>query len=206
MVSEMKKFAVIATLICGLCVAGAEINLTPEPSVRELDGCKFPQLEFHDGATKITYDPPGGWTYVARDKETLVLVPPNKEMVSAKIKFIPTPGTLVLDEAQLKRLKETASQLLPPESKILSEPTVTPNPLLLNAHPTCEIDVLFALNSQRLRMSVLFVDLGNSQLRFSLISRPGDFENLHKAFRESWYSWQWLENPTKTGEVKDPNS
>jgi hypothetical protein len=73
----------------------------------------------------------------------------------------------------------------------MKEHTITPNPLLLNAHATCEIDILFALHSQRLRMTVLFVDLGDSQLRFSLISRPADFEELHKAFRESWYSWQW---------------
>jgi hypothetical protein len=196
----MKKFAVVAALACVFGAARAEINLTPEASVRELDGCKFPQLEFRDGPKKITYELPRGWTYLARDKQTLALVPPNKDLVSAKIKFIPTPGALVLDEAQLKRLKETAPQLLPPEGKILTEPTITPNPLLLNAHPTCEIDILFALNNQRLRMSVLFVDLGDSQLRFSLISRPGDFEALHKAFQESWYTWQWLENPTGSGE------
>lgn len=196
----MKKFAVVAALACALGVARAEINLTPEPSVRELDGCKFPQLEFRDGAKKITYELPRGWTYLARDNQTLTLVPPSKDLVSAKIKFIPTPGTLVLDEAQLKRLKETAPQLLPPEGKILTEPTITPNPLLFNAHPTCEIDVLFALNGQRLRMSILFVDLGDSQLRFNLISRPGDFEDLHKAFQDSWYSWQWLDSPTGSGE------
>jgi hypothetical protein len=197
----MKKFAVIAALACAFGAARAEINLTPVSSVRELEGCKFPQLEFRDGGKKITYELPRGWTYLSRDRHTLALVPPNKDLVSAKIKFIPAAGTLVLDEAQLKRLKDTAPQLLPPESKIMTEPTITPNPLLLNAHPTCEIDILFALNSQRLRMSVLFVDLGDSQLRFTLISRPGDFEALHKAFQESWYSWQWLDNPTGSGEV-----
>jgi hypothetical protein len=194
----MKKFAVVAALACAFGAARAEINLTPKPSVRELEGCKFPQLEFRDGGKKITYEPPKGWTYLLRDTQTLALIPPNKDLVSVKIKFIPTPGTLVLDEAQLKRLKDTAAQLLPPEGKILTEPTITPNPLLLNAHPTCEIDILFALNAQRLRMSVLFVDLGDSQLRFSLIARPGDFPDLHKAFQDSWYSWQWLDNPTET--------
>jgi hypothetical protein len=194
----MKKFAVIAALACVFGAARAEIDLTPEPSVRELEGCKFPQLEFRDGGNKISYEPPRGWTYIARDKHTLALVPPNKDLVSAKIKFIPTAGTLVLDEVQLKHLKDTAAQLLPPESRIMIEPTISPNPLLLNDHPTCEVDILFVLHSQRLRMSVLFVDLGDSQLRFSLIARPGDFPDLHKAFQESWYSWQWLGRPAET--------
>ena len=194
----MKKIAVVAALTCLLGTTQAEIDLTPERSVRELEGCKFPQLEFRDGGTKITYEAPKGWDYISRYRHTLALVPPNKDMVSAKIKFIATPGTLVLDEAQLTHLKNTASSLLPPESRIMKEPTITPNPLVLNARPSCEIDILFVLHSQRLRMSVLFVDLGDSQLRFSLIARPGDFEALHKAFQESWYTWQWLGSQTQT--------
>lgn len=202
MVSGVKALAVVAALACVLGSARAEINLTPQRSVRELEGCKFPQLEFRDGAKRITYEAPRGWQAIAHDSQTLALVPPDKEMVSAKIKFIPMPGPLILDEAQLKHFKDTASQLLPPESRIMLEPTITPHPLLLNDHATCEIDIYFVLHSQRLRMSVLFVDLGDTQLRFSLISRPGDFENLHSAFRDSWYSWQWSE-PVRTA-VKAP--
>ena len=173
----------------------AEIDLSPIPSVRELEGCKFPQLEFRDDGERITYEVPRGWTYQARDKYTLALTPPNKDLVSAKIKFIPASGTLVLDEAQLKYLKDTASSLLPPDSKLSAEPIITPNPLRINDHPTCEVVVAFELHAQRLRMSVLFVDLGQSQLRFSLISRPDDFEKLHKAFQDSWFSWQWAGKP-----------
>src|SRR6185295_4903091 len=165
--------------------------LNPIPSVRELEGCKFPQLEFRDNGDRITYEPPRGWTYQAQNKYTLALLPPNKDLVSVKIKFIPTQGTLVLDEAQLKYLKDTANSLLPVDSKLTAEPEISPNPLRINDHPTCEVVVTFELHAQRLRMSVLFVDLGESQLRFSLISRPDDFEQLHKAFQDSWFSWQW---------------
>lgn len=193
----MKALAAMLLSLCMIRVAGAEINLTPTRSVRELDGCKFPQLEFRDGEQTITYEAPRGWEAVARDRYTLALSPPSIAMVSAKIKFIPTPGQLVLDEAQLKRLRETASQLLPEESRLMQDPIITPKPLLLNDHATCEIELQFVLHNQRLRMSVLFVDLGESQLRFSLISRAGDYEELHKAFRESWYSWQWSAPPSK---------
>ena len=189
----MNKLPFVVMMAGAFSAAGAEINLTPSHSVRELAGCKFPQLEFRDGDKKITYELPTGWTCVPLDKYSLAVVPPNNSSVSAKIKFIPIPGVLVLDEMQLQHFKETAAQLVPPEGRIMTEPTVTPNPVLLNAHATCEIDLLFVLRSQRLRMSVLFVDLGDSQLRFSLISRPGDFEELHKAFQQSWFSWQWLE-------------
>jgi hypothetical protein len=189
----MKPLRLLAAfaLLLGINTASAEIDLSPIPSVRELEGCKFAQIEFRDNGERITYEMPRGWTYQARDKYTLALVPPNKDLVSVKIKFIPTPGTLVLDEAQLKYLKDTASSLLPADSKLSAEPVITPNPLRINDHPTCEIVVTFELHAQRLRMSVLFVDLGQSQLRFSLISRPDDFEPLHKLFQDSWFSWQW---------------
>jgi hypothetical protein len=187
----MKLGVVLFALVSTCISARAEINLTPGYSMRELEGCKFPQLEFHDGNRTITYEAPAGWQAVSRDWQTLALSPPAKDMVSAKIKFIPAPGQLVLDERQLQYFKETAYQLLPPESRMMAEPTITPNPLSLGDHPTCEIEIYFALHSQRMRMSVLFVDLGDSQLRFSLISRPADFDELHKAFRDSWYSWQW---------------
>lgn len=189
----MKTFSALTACLCAANLVRAEINLTPSYTVRELEGCRFPQLEFRDEHRRVTYEMPRGWQAMAKDKHTLALVPPNKDIVSAKIKFLPAPGTLVLDEAQLMHFKETADQLLPPGSKITAEPVVTPNPLLLNDRPTCEVELQFVLNSQRLRMSVLFVDLGESQLRFSLISRPGDFDELHAAFRESWYSWQWSE-------------
>lgn len=193
MVSGVRIFVIVAVLVGGTNSTRGEINLTPHYSVRELEGCKFPQLEFRDGGKTITYEPPAGWQAMGRDSQTLALLPPGKEMVSAKIKFIPATGTLTLDEAQLQRFKDTANQLVPQESRIMADPTITPNPVVLNGHPTCEIQIYFVLHSRRLRMSVLFVDLGDCQLRFSLISLPGDFDELHQAFQASWYSWQWTE-------------
>src|SRR5437868_1013046 len=144
----MKPLRLLAALglLFVVDIARAEIDLSPIPSVRELEGCKFPQVEFRDNGQRITYELPRGWTYLARDKYTLALVPPNNNLVSAKIKFIPARGTLVLDEAQLKYLKDTASSLLPPDSKLSAEPLVTPNPLRINDHPTCEVDVKFELH------------------------------------------------------------
>lgn len=198
----MKAAALAATWLALSIAARAEINLTPSRSVRELEGCKFPQLEFRDGEKKITYEAPRGWEAIARDRYTLALSPPNKSMVSAKIKFIPTPGTLTLDQAQLKYFAETAHQLLPEESRLMADPVITPTPLLLNEHQTCEIELQFVLHSHRLRMSVLFVDLGETQLRFSLISSAGDYDELHKAFRDSWFSWQWADPPPKLAAVR----
>jgi hypothetical protein len=193
------RAATTATVFACVCAlsAAAEINLNPEQSFRELEGRKFPQLEFADGGRKITYEPPAGWEARPQDRHTLALAPPGVDVVSAKIKFFPTPGRLLLDEAQLTTFKETAHELLPPHGTIVGEPSVTANPLLLGGYRTCEVAISFLLHSQSLRMSVLFVDLEESQLRFSLISRASEFEKLHEAFRDSWFTWQWSE-PVRT--------
>lgn len=175
--------------------ARAEINLTPQQSFRELEGCKFPQLEFHDDAGKVTYEPPPGWSAVSRGRHTLTLVPAGKDMTSARIAFLPTPARLILDEAQLAALKSTAHQLLPPNAQPMAEPTVAANPMLLGGHPTCELQMEFTLHAERMRMAVLLVDLGETQLRFTLMARQPEFEELHGAFRNSWYSWQWHGTP-----------
>ena len=204
----MKRLWLLAALALPLSIetVRAEIDLSPIPSVRELEGCKFPQIEFRDNGDTITYELPRGWTYLARDKSTLALVPPKQDLVSVKIKFLPTRGTLVLDETQLQHLRDTAASLLPPDSKLSADPVIIPNPLRLNDHPTCEIDLEFVLHAQRLKMSVLFVDLGESQLRFSLVARPADFEALHKAFQDSWYSWQWVGKRGTTPEGTEAKS
>jgi hypothetical protein len=188
----MSRVDIVLLLAFACNVARADIDLTPIASVRDLEGCKFPQLEFRDGSSKITYEVPKGWRYMSRDRHTLVLNPTDKAVVSARIQFMPNPAPLVLDERQLQRLKETAPSLVPPDSKLIGEPNVTANPLEINGRPTCEIDVLFVLHSERLHLSVLFVDLGESHLRFTLVTRASDFPDLHKAFQQSWYSWQWV--------------
>src|SRR6266480_355737 len=98
MVSRIIGLALVTIVAGALSVARAEIDLTPTYSVRQLEGCTFQQLEFRDQGMRITYELPKGWNCNAPDKFTLTLLPPAKDMVSAKIKYIAIPGPLVLDE------------------------------------------------------------------------------------------------------------
>lgn len=45
---------------------------------------------------------------------------------------------------------------------------------------------------ERDRQSVPFMNLPDTQLTFRFLSRKPDFEKLHRAFRASLCSWQWL--------------
>lgn len=189
----MRKIDIFLLVAFSCSAAAADIDLTPIPSFRELEGCKFPQLEFREGAKTITYETPKGWRYVARDPHTIMLYPPNTSVVSARIQYMRSTAPLLLDEPQMKFFKDSASTLLPPDSQIIGEPNITPRPLEINGHTTCEIDVLFVLHGERLHLSVLFVDLGQNHLRFTLVSRASDFGDLHKLFQQSWYTWQWID-------------
>ncbi len=40
-------------------------------------------------------------------------------------------------------------------------------------------------------MSILYLNLPDTQLRFRTLARKEDFEKVHAAFRGSVFSWQW---------------
>jgi hypothetical protein len=187
--------SILALLVIALAPAAAraEINLTPKPSVRELDGVRFPQLEFADDTATITYEAPRGWTYTTDSPRRLVLRPQDKVQADANIEFVKNAQPTVFDDAGVKRLKDEFPALLPKDSEqIAFAGEGEKNPLQINGHETYELTANFALFGRKFTTSVLFVDMGDSQLRFILSCQTRDFAELHKAFQRSWYSWQWV--------------
>jgi hypothetical protein len=63
---------------------------------------------------------------------------------------------------------------------------------VINARETFEVTVAYELYSERYHQSVLFMNLPDTQLSFRFVARKSDFEKLHRAFRESLGSLQWL--------------
>jgi hypothetical protein len=177
----------------GLSVsAQAEIDLTPTLSTRELEGCKFRQLEFQDGKTRVTYEPPAGWDYLPAGANGLILHPKDEVEADAKIEIASIAGKPGFDEARMKALKAGMLSMLPKDSREVEIEEPKMNGILINGHPTCELVVTFVLFAQTFQNSILYVDLGQSEIHFKLSCLKSDFGALHKAFAQSWYTWQWL--------------
>jgi hypothetical protein len=187
---RFNKSPFLAILCLATAARAEEINLIPVRSVREQDGIKFPQLEFTDGKKKITYEQPRGWI-ISGDSSQIKFTPPD---VSAKaaIEQSPLSAPQIFDEATTKMLQQEVLASVPSGSQKTTMLSEEKNPLMMGGHETYEVTVSYQFFGHELITSTLFMNTKDTQLRFRLTAEKADFENVHKAFRGSLFSWQWL--------------
>ena len=99
--------------------AQAELLLSPKIAEYALDGVKFKQLAFSDGAKVVTYQAPRGWEY-SGTATTLSLRPPNKAQAEATMTRIALPQPGSFDEESLKKLVDEAIAQVPKGSENVS--------------------------------------------------------------------------------------
>ena len=159
----------------------------PEPNWARPD----PRLLFRDGERKCSYLLPRGWTFCG-SKEKLSLEANDRSHAVASIEQIPLKAPAPFDEEVIKALQSEMLKGLPEGSQDIKVVRVESNALLIDDHETVEITVNYCFLGRDRMKSVLFVNLGASQLRFTLFTLTPEFENAHELFRRSYYSWQWL--------------
>ncbi|PYJ87615.1 MAG: hypothetical protein DME70_06215 [Verrucomicrobia bacterium] len=70
--------------------------------------------------------------------------------------------------------------------------------------PTYEVTASYQIYGEAYVRSVLFANLAETQLRFKLSALKKDFDVLHRQFRASLISWQWVD-PSTTALQKAPS-
>jgi hypothetical protein len=167
------------------------IDFNPASGERVLDGVKFQQLIFQQGGRKITYEQPRGWKYIG-DSSRIAFTPPQVSQAEACIEqsLLSTPANF--DEPTIKALQEKVLVSVPAGSQKIELVSAEKNPLIVNQHETFEVIVSYENAGLAFSRSVLFLNLPDTQLRFCVTARKADFEKIHKAFRGSIFSWQWL--------------
>jgi len=169
----------------------SSIDFFPTTGERILEGIRFPELYFHENGRRISYEQPRGWTYTA-DKARIKFTPPNVRQAYGEFSQAPLPRPQNFDEVTVKLLENAAVAALPPDSQEATVVSREKNPLMINQHETFEVIVAYQLYSERYHQSILFVNLSDTQLIFRLVAPKADFEKLHRAFRGSLCSLQWL--------------
>jgi hypothetical protein len=184
------------TLVCValVCAASARANLELNFKVADyqLDGMKFQHLVFSDGSgKKITYSPPTGWEYSGSGPK-LTLHPSKKGQAEASVTSITLPQPGVLDDEGLKKLTEEALMSVPRGSTNVTLVSQQKNPVIIEGKETFLVTVAYSFYGGNYKRSVMFLNRGKEQLRFELVSREQDFDELQKAFLGSQFSWQNL--------------
>lgn len=188
---DRSRSLILVGALFAAAAAHAELQLTPKVAEYELDGVKFKQIAFSDDGKTVTYQAPRGWDYSGNATQ-LTLRPPNKAQAEATITRIPLSQPGSFDAANLKKLVDEAVAVIPKASSNMSAVSEEKNPLMIQRKETFLIKLNYTFFGQKMSRSILFLNRGNEQLRFQLTCREADFNELHRAFLASHYTWQNL--------------
>ena len=185
------RSTIILTYVMISLTARGSIDFTPSVGERVLEGIRFPELYFHDNGRKISYEQPRGWTYTG-GAASIKFMPPDVRQAVAEITQAPLPKPQNFDENTMKSLQAKVVSFLSPDAGDVVVVSAEKNPVMINQHETFEVTVAFQLYGEHYQQSILFMDLSDTQLAFRFLSHKVDFERLHRAFRGSLCSLQWL--------------
>jgi hypothetical protein len=170
--------------------AGAAIDFTPITGERVLEGVVFKQLIFHESGRAITYEQPRGWTY-SGDSNRIRFTPPDIRQAQADMAQSPLLEPQTFNDATAKLLQNQVLASIPPGSQNVTVISEEQNPVSINRQQTYAVIIGYSLSGQEYRLSVIFLNLPNTQVQFRVIARKQDFEEVNRLFRASLFSLQW---------------
>lgn len=177
-------------LIGALPAAAGPIDFTPLEGTRTLEGVVFKEIHFQQDGHAIHYTAPRDWQ-ISGDAAGLRLNPPEISQAKASVQEVPLPAPQTFDEATTKELQQLALAALPPGSTDQTLVEEEHNPLQIHQQPTYGITFGYKFLGQDFEANLLFVNLGDTQVRFRTVARKADFEKVGRAFRGSLFSLVW---------------
>jgi hypothetical protein len=180
--------ALIGLLWFGACSARAELDLSPSVTSVTVDQMPIRHVVFHDGAREITYQPPNGWTCEGSHNYVELSIPEYAQ-TRAFIQSEPRLRIPAFDDKAAKLFHDNPGLLqLPRGAKDVKITAVTLNPLVIDSHPTLEVDLTYSFFGQGCAKSILLCNRNGAELSFVLDCPASDFGMLSGKFRRSLFS------------------
>jgi hypothetical protein len=170
--------------------ANAAIEFSTTEQERSLEGVKFKVLYFKDNDKTILYQPPRGWSVIGTGA-TIKLAPPSLSQAQGEIEQSPLPKPQLFDPETIQALQQKALASVPAGSTKAAMVSDEKSPLAVNGHDTYAVTVSYQAFGEEFMMSVLYLNLPDTQVRFRAVARKQDFGQVHGAIRASVISWQW---------------
>jgi hypothetical protein len=174
--------------------ASAAIQFSVIAEERSLEGIKFKVLYFKDGARKILYQAPRGWS-VAGDSSGLKMTPPDLAQAQGDVSQSPLPAPQAFDAEVMKALQQKAVASAPAGSLKVAVVSEEKSPVKVNGNDTYAVTISYEAFGQEFLMSLLYLNLPETQVCFRATARKPDFEKVHGAMRNSIITWQWVDPP-----------
>jgi hypothetical protein len=169
--------------------AGEPIDFTPMSGQRIVEKIAFPQLVFHQDGHAITYEQPRNWAFSG--SATQLNLTPDISQAQATIGQVALSESQVFDEATVAGLRQVVIESIPGDAKNAKVVAEEQSPVLINRQPSYSITANFRYYGQDYAISILFANLGKTQVRARLVARKMDFEALQRTFRGSLFSLRW---------------
>jgi hypothetical protein len=182
------KNLLFTVLLCAARIARADLDLTPTVESMSLDQVSIRHVVFHDGPKKVTYQPPGGWTCSgSHDYASLSI--PNHAQARAFIQVAPRLRIPALDDKAGKLFQDNPGLLqLPRGAKDIKINAVTQNPLVVDGHPTLEVQLTYSFFGQGCAKCLILVNRNGSEVSFVLDCPAPDYNILEPQLRRSLFS------------------
>jgi hypothetical protein len=91
----------------------------------------------------------------------------------------------------MKALQQKTLASVPAGGEKVAVVSEEKSPVTVNGHQTYAVTVSYHAFGQDFLMSVLYLNLPDTQLSFRAVAQKADFEKVHGALRGSLVSWQW---------------
>src|SRR5688572_25487994 len=186
----IKRILLTSVLAAVHLTASASIEFSAVEQERSLEGVKYKLLFFKDNGSTIWYQPPRGWS-VSGGAAGLKMTPPGLSQAQGEIAQAPLPAPQAFDAEAMKALQQKTLASVPAGSEKVAVVSDEKNPFTVNGHQTYAVTVSYHAFNQDFLMSVLYLNLPDTQLSFRAVARVEDFEKVHRAMRASLVSWQW---------------
>jgi hypothetical protein len=182
----------LGLLLVGACVARADLDLTPTLGVKTLERVQITHVVFHDGPMEITYQAPRGWSCEGSHNSVTLLIPDHPQ-ARGFIQSAPHLRIPAFDDKAEKLFQDNPALLqLPKGAKNVKITAVNINPLVIDSHPTMEVQMTYSFFGQACAKSLLLVNRNGAEVSFALDCLAPDFAMLQGVFRRSLFSIQNL--------------
>lgn len=167
------------------------VEFVPEFVTATLEG-GFQNLEvvLKDGGMRVVYCPPANWKSEAGGRY-LRFFPPEVSLADLTIDAEKAPAGRALDEAAAERCRAWLKASVPPESSNVVVEADESNAGAVASCPIFGTTVAYTHGGTRYRKRTIFVFAPDSEIRFTMVARIGDFDRLYPAVRRSLFSWRW---------------
>jgi hypothetical protein len=179
-------------LLASAGAACADLDLTPTLVSTTLDKAPVSHIAFHDGATEIAYQPPNGWICDGSANAASLSIP-GYSAARAFIYSAPKLRVPALDDkAEALFIQKPALLGLPKGAKDIVITAATVNPLIIDSHPTLELQLTYSFFGQKCARSLILCDRKGAEVSFVLDCLAPDFAKLSPKFRRSLYTFENL--------------